>query len=229
MALPPYFLPRPPMSLFSAITTLCDTLFEQAITYGTGTISYTLPIPKWQFLCYLTDTKNVLLHGSGSREIEEFEPRQSFDVTEFGNQRAVYAAADGIWPLFFAVVHRERHVTSLVNACMRPVAADGQRSQPFYFFSINADAVPYQPWRPGTIYILPRDTFVPQPLQQYRGLTVDLAQWASLTPVRPLARLTVEPADFPFLAHVHPHDPQVIRERATRDPQGFPWMDNELS
>lgn len=230
MSLPAYFLPRPAPALTPAMTAACDTLFDQAVAQGPhSAIPYTLPIPKWQFLCYLTDTRDVLLHGSGCADIAEFEPRQSHDVNAFGNQRAVYAASDGIWPLFFAVMDREQRVTSLLNACIRIVGADRQPSGPYYFFSINSDALPTQPWRSGTIYILPRASFVPQPHRQYRGLTIDTSQWASLVAVRPLARLTVSPEDFPFLAHIHPHDPQVIRERASLNPGGFPWMDQELA
>jgi hypothetical protein len=165
-----------------------------------------------------------VLHGSGQPGIRVFEPRQSNDLSEFGNRRAVYAASDGIWPIYFAVMDREGGVTSLVNACAWLVGADGGRSGPYYYFSINADALSRRPWRHGTIYILPRVTFEQQPPLHAQGLQVEVAQWASLVPVRPLARLAVEPEDFPFLAQIHAHDPRVLRERAARDPDGFPWL-----
>lgn len=223
MTLPDYFLPRPPLDLTPDVTAAFDALFADALAAGPGArIDYTLPVPKWKFLCYLTDTRDVLLHGSGSPDIVEFEPRQSSDIAEFGNQRAIYAAADGIWPLFFALANREECVRSLLNACVRVRGADGRPGTPHYFFSINATCD--RPWRPGTIYILPRDTFVPQPPLQRRGATIDVAQWASREAVRPLASVAVEPADFPFLEHVRSHDPQVISERAARDPDGFPWL-----
>jgi hypothetical protein len=95
----------------------------------------------------------------------------------------------------------------------------------YYFFSINRDALPHNPWRDGTIYLLPRDSFEPQPVQTYRGAAVEVAQWASLAPVRPLAKLSVGPEDFPFLDQIRPHDPAVIRDRARADPDGFPWLD----
>jgi hypothetical protein len=44
--------------------------------------------------------------------------------------------------------------------------------------------------------------------------------------VRTLARLPVEPRDFPFLDELHAHDPRVVMERAARDPDGFPWLDD---
>jgi hypothetical protein len=189
-------------------------------------IDYTLAAPRWQFLCYLCDHKDILLHGSGRSDIVEFEPRQSNDVAEFGNRRAVYAASDGIWPIYFAIVDRDGGVTSLVNSCARVVGPDGRRGEPYYFFSINADALSRRPWRRGTIYVLPRQSFEQQAPLPYRGLQLEAAQWASPVSVRPLARLQVEPDDFPFLDKLRGHDPQRVTERAARDPAGFPWLDD---
>ena len=226
MQLSPYFLPRPPLAADAATRAAFEALYATAVAPGTGAaIRYTLAAPKWQFLCWLADHKSILLHGSGNPDIGEFEPRQSNDIVEFGNRRAVYAASDGIWPIYFAIVDRERYVRSLTNACFRLVDAAGTRTGPFYFFSINGDALPHQPWRQGTIYLLPRAPFAPQPLVPRGDAQAEIAQWASPVPVRPLAQLAVAPEDFPFLAQIHGHDPAVIRERAARDPDGFPWMD----
>src|ERR1044072_6792350 len=137
MQLPPYFLPRPSPPPDADTRAAFDRLYAEAVEHGTGAaIDYRLPAPKWQFLCYLCDTKPVVLHGSGNADIEEFEPRQSNDLTEFGNRTAVYAASDGIWAMYFAIVDRDRYVTSLMNACFRVVDADGTRSGAYYFFSI---------------------------------------------------------------------------------------------
>jgi hypothetical protein len=120
---------------------------------------------------------------------------------------------------------RDRYVRSLSNACFREVGPDGSRSEPYYFFSINGDALPHRPWRQGTIYLLPRATFEQQPLLQKGGAQFEAEQWASLVPVRPLAQLPVDPEDFPFLDRIYPHDLAVLRERIARNPDGFPWMD----
>jgi len=229
MEFPSYFLSRPPAASDPETNAAFARLYAVAVAPGSGAaIAYTLAAPKWQFLSYLCDTRGLLLHGSGDPDIGEFEPRQSNDIHEFGNRRAVYAASDGIWPIYFAIVDRPRYVTSLVNGCFRVLHPDGSRGQSYYFFSVNADALPHVPWRAGTIYILPRDTFEPQPRQPYRGLDLDVAQWASPVPVRPLAKLAVGPADFPFLAQIRAHDLGVLRERTARDPEGFPWLDEEL-
>ena len=227
MELSHWFSPRPAPCPDVDTCAGFERLFAATLECGPGTvINYTLLAPKWQFLCYLSDHKEILLHGSGQSDILEFEPRQSNDVGEFGNRRAVYAASDGIWPICFAVMDRDAGVTSLVNSCARVVGSDGSRSEPYYFFSINADGLRRRPWRRGTIYLLPRHNFEQQALQPYRGLQLEVAQWASPVPVRALARLTVEPGDFPFLGQMHAHDPQVVKERAARDPDGFPWLDD---
>jgi hypothetical protein len=181
-------------------------------------------MPKWQFLCHLTDRHEVLVHGSGDPHISEFEPRQSNDALEFGNQRAVYAASDGIWAMYYAVLDRERYVRSLVNACVR-VNEPGRGTESRYYFSINGDALPHNPWQPGFVYILPRDGFERQPPHRTASGEFEVPQWRSFDPVKPLAKLSVQPSDFPFLARVQGHDPKTVRERARDNPAGFPWLD----
>lgn len=225
MQLPAYYLAQPDADWGAETLASFERLYAEAVAPGNGAeIAYTLPAPKWQFLCYLCDHKGVVLHGSGSPNTIEFEPRQSNDVIAFGNRRAVYAASDGIWPLYFAIVDRERYVTSLVNSCFRIIEA-AERSAPYYYFSINGDALPHAPWREGTIYLLPGDSFEQQPRQRSRGVEIELAQWASLTPVKPLAKLPVKPEDFPFLTQIRPHDPAALRARVLADPEGFPWLE----
>ena len=223
--LPPYFLPRPKMNLSDESVADFERLFDEAVSSGPqAMINYSLSAPKWQFLCYVCERKGVVLHGSGAADIGEFEPRKADDIGEFGNRRAVYAASDGIWPIYFAIANRENAVTSLVNGCFRVVEALAT-SDPHYFFSINADAFAKQPWRDGVVYLLPDDSFEPQPLQPFGGAKIEIAQWASPTAVKPLAKLVVAPEDFPFLTQVRSHDFAVIQERARVNPDGFPWLD----
>lgn len=225
MQLPAYFLPRPDMDLDSETKAAFDKLYTDAVEGKAGAeICYTLPQSKWQFLCYLCDTKGVLLHGSPNPAIEEFEPRKSNDTEEFGNRCGVYAASDGIWPIYFAIVNRERYITSLVNACFRIIEGK-TTSNPYYFFSINADALPHRPWRNGTVYVLPPGAFEQQPPEPFRGMTVQAEQWMSPVEIRPLAKISVVPDDFPFLSEMQVHDMSVFRERAERHPEGFPWLD----
>ena len=70
MQLPSYYLPRPPMELTPATLAAFERLYDEAVRPGHGeALDYTLDAPKWQFLCWLCDTQEVLLHGSGAAGI----------------------------------------------------------------------------------------------------------------------------------------------------------------
>lgn len=222
MNLPTYYLRRPAFDLTNEITASFEELFTELILSANGDlVDYSLSAPKWQFLNYLSDTKAVVMHGSGDSTISEFEPRQSNDVKEFGDQRAVYAASDGIWASFYAILDRDRYVRSLINTCNRYVGPYGQADS-YYFFSINDDALPHRPWRTGTVYILPRQTFEMEPALEGREAT----QWRSFSPVKPLAKVSIRPEEFQFLDHIRGHDLPTIQRRVKENPNGFPWLED---
>jgi hypothetical protein len=127
--------------------------------------------------------------------------------------------------MYFAIVNRDGPVCSLMNACFRVVDEDGNRGAPHYFFSINEDAFQDNPWRDGMIYILPSASFEQQGLEKHGHLQTEIAQWASPVNVKPLAKLSVTPQDFPFLAQVRGHNVDRVMERVKSDPDGFPWLD----
>ena len=223
MILPDYWLTRPSMNFDESTQIAFDGLLNTTLSIGgCPTIQFTLPWPKWQFLCYIADHHDIALHGSGDPDIVRFEPRQSSDLNEFGNRKAVYAASDGLWAIFFAIVDRER-VMSITNACVRLADETGTLHGPYYVFSVSQAALPNQPWRTGTVYLLPRNPFTLQPPITFGPNEVHIAQLASLVPVQPLAKLTVTPADFPFLTQIRGHDDQRLQEYATALQTGAPW------
>ena len=226
MQLPHYYLERPASPLDAATVAAFEAVWTQITTApAPAELQYELPQPRWQFLCYLADHKPVVLHGSGRADIATFEPRKADDVLEFGNRAAVYAASDGIWPIYFAILDRDRYAMSLTNACIRVVPRTGEASPPCYFFSISRPALQQQPWRNGMVYILPRTTFEPQaPIPAEDG-EVHVLQWASAAPVTPLAKLAVAPGDFPFLEQMRGHDDEIQWQRIQANPNGFPWID----
>jgi hypothetical protein len=177
---------------------------------------------RWQFLCHLADARGLVLHGSANPDIALFEPRQADDLGEFGNQKAVYAAGDGIWAIFFAIVDRPR-IPSVTNACVRLADATGKVSPPRYVFSISRSVRSSEPWRSGTVYVLPGDTFSLQPPLSFGEFEVRIPQLASLVAVRPIARVAVDPADFPFLAQIRAHDDDRLAEYAHALETGAPW------
>ncbi len=180
-------------------------------------IDYRLEVPKWQFLCHAADRADFVLHGSGNPGITEFIPRQPPDLTDFGSRLAVFAATDGIWPMFYAILNRDSMPLSMCNGCVR--AGDEVR----YHFSISSPALKRQPWRTGTVYLLPSATFDLEPATG----EIRSAQAASPVPVRPVAKLTVHPDEFPFPHDVHGHQDAELLARAAAVPDGFPWHEPE--
>jgi hypothetical protein len=227
MDLPNYWLVRPQTALDDATRAAFDALIpatsDPAIC---PTIQFNLSAPKWQFLCHAAEQHNLALHGSGNPNITRFEPRQANDLNAFGNQKAVYAASDGIWAMFFAIVDRDQHAMSVTNACVRLVDPSGVTHGPYYVFSVSRSVMPQRPWRTGTVYLLPRTTFVPQEPMPFGASQVHIAQLASLSPVQPLGKLTVTPADFPFLAHIRGHEDHRLAEYATALQTGAPWPED---
>lgn len=191
-----------------------------------GAIDYSLNVPKWRFLQHAVDREHLVLHGSGDPALTRLEPRQPADPLEFSGRDAVFAAADGIWPLYFAVIDRDRYPLRLLNAAVRVLSPTGP-SDPYYFFSITDTALARRPWRAGTVYLLAGATFEPQPPIDAGGRRVQILQSASPAPVRPIAALAVSPSDFPFLDQLRGHNDVELDARVAADPTGFPWLDDE--
>lgn len=177
--------------------------------------------PVWQLLVHAAATGRFALHGSGATDITVFEPRQSNDVNEFGDRLGVYAAADGLWPLYFAIVDRPR-ITSLINAAFHLIGPDGVESGPWYFFSVASQHP--APWRSGAVYLLPRDGFAAQPEVDHPLGRLRIAQLFHPGAVRPLGMVRVRPEDFPLLHAIRHHDQEETLRRAEADPDGFPWL-----
>jgi len=224
MMLLDYWLQRPIMEIDSQTRTNFDQLLARIKAEAANTrIDYTFPVPKWQFLCYLADQYGVILHGTGDTHIQVFEPRPSNDLNEFGAQTAVYAARDGLWAMFFAILDRGRYSMSTSNACIRLVDEAGQVSEPRYVFSISQSALRQQPWRKGTVYLLPGDTFVNQSSLQFGAYEARFPQMASLEPVKPFAHLEVDPEDFPFLKDIQGINDVRLQEYGQAMQAGAPW------
>lgn len=224
MVLPDYWLQRPAMEIDASTRSHFDQLYARVSSARTNTwIDYRFPVPKWQFLCYLADQHGVILHGTGDPHIQLFEPRPSHDLNEFGAQTAVYAAGDGLWAMFFAIVDRGQYPMATSNACIRLVDERGHVSEPRYVFSISQPALRQQPWRKGMVYLLPGETFVNQPSVRFGPYEVRVPQLASLVSVKPVARLEVSPEDFPFLKDIRGMDDDRFEEYGQAMQTGAPW------
>ena len=183
-------------------------------------------VPKWVYLKWLARTSDVLFHGSNRSNIACFEPRAPDDSSaeDFSRQTAVFAASAPLWAMFYAILDRSQPDLRLLNGTfevLEPGAFPGTR----YFFSITQEVLAKGAWRAGTLYLLPSEPFTRQEGHTWRGERTLEHQWASLVPVTPLARVRVEPSDFPFLNEVRGHSNSRVERRAEEDPHGFPWLD----
>ena len=135
-------------------------------------------------------------------DLDTFLPRRNsveiMDQGGTGNRAAVYGTPFGLWAMWFAVIDRAKLKGSIRNGAMSWHDRAG-RPTTLYRFSVHKDYVGGDIWRTGTLYLLPKEDFEPIPF--YPGGPAS-NEWASTTEVRPLARLTIDPGDFPFLDQV---------------------------
>jgi hypothetical protein len=224
MNAPSFLLPRPPFDRTPDKQSAFEDLWRS--TSKGSFVNYRLPYPKWEFLSYLCESKELVLHGSQNHDILEVEPRQANDKKAFSNQHAIYATTDGIWALYFAILDRVKYPEmSLFNSCLRAQVSNDQLSEPMYFFSITHSALLQKPWCEGAIYILPRESFEQEASQEMQGVKIFFPHWISPLPVSPLAKLRVSPQDFPFLDQIHGHNDKKLVQIAAEDPGGFPWLE----
>jgi hypothetical protein len=224
METPSFLLPRPQFDKTLEMMAAFENLL--VATSSGDVINYCLPFPKWQFLSHICESKNLVLHGSQNLEIEVVEPRQAKDTKAFSNQAAIYATTDGIWVLYFAILDRRKYPEmTLFNSCLQARTSPEQLSEPLYFFSITHSVLLRKPWCTGAVYILPRQSFTQEPVQQVQGAEIIFPHWIGSKPARPIAKLIVGPDDFPFLNQIHGHNNEKLFRMASADPNGFPWLD----
>jgi hypothetical protein len=177
----------PPFGLTDVQRDELDALVAEARAVG-GVIDVSATaFPAHQLLTHLVERHGLLLHGSNHSSLEVLEPRPARD---FGTSvDVVVAADDGIWPLFYAVVARDR-VDGVFTACMHLGRRPSLRR--FYLFRVfGADPHAETTWTDGAVYAVLRDGF-----EREWG-----NEWLRNSEVTPVLRVLVRPDDFP-LRHV---------------------------
>ncbi|MFS0862831.1 hypothetical protein [Fredinandcohnia sp. 179-A 10B2 NHS] len=188
-----HFLKVPELSLPLNVVEEYNEIFYESIIHGKGgLVPYKSTYPKYMFLHYLIENKEILVHGTNNPAIDSFEPREQ---TLFNGKKvkAVFASTDAIWSMFFAVINRQEYNGSLRNICLTTKTKRGIRR--YYYFSLNAD-FKGERWTNGYIYLMPK-----QPFKQ--GGIKD--EWICEDNVKPLAKIAVSPEDFIFSKDVRSH------------------------
>ncbi|MDH3249905.1 MAG: hypothetical protein OEQ47_13135 [Acidimicrobiia bacterium] len=199
-------LTAPPLVVTEAVEARFHELLEEIESRPDGRVpNAELPTPPVTFVQWLMNRDAVIFHGSNRADIDEFEPvRASMELQDTGgrgNLGAVYGTHDGLWSMFFAIVDRQRLRGSIRNGVLRYGPAG--RSIDLYRFSVHHECLEEQPFTTGALYLLPRDRFERLPF--FPGGPAS-NEWVCHEPVRPLARLSIEPEDFPFLTEIGGHD-----------------------
>src|SRR3989344_8015276 len=137
-------------------------LFEETLRKqeaGIPVIEYNLPYPKEDFLKFLVEEKNFLLHGSPNKDLEILEPRQANDGEKTsGNKMAVYVVTDYVLPIFFAIQDKDKLQGSIKSG----ISEDVETRELEYSFEISKKALESKPWTRGMIYILDKNKFSPE-------------------------------------------------------------------
>jgi hypothetical protein len=174
-----------------------DALVTRARAEGGSIDASAAGVSAHELLTHLVVRHGLLLHGSNNTELEVIEPRPARD---FGTHvEAVVAADDGIWPLFYAVVSRDR-VDGVFTACTHL----GRRPRPrrFYVFRLlGGDPNDETSWTRGAVYAMTRDGF----RREWGN------EWLATNKVTPVLRVLVRPGDFPLRHAVGGHKGRVAQ------------------
>jgi AraC-like DNA-binding protein len=175
-------------------------------------------VPRWVFLEYAVQRRAVLLTGTGDPGLSRLEPVVlSRNLTGWNVPRS-FAFANSADAIFRAILDQGRLQTldCPIKSTMawRFVEAGAPARWGFYF-GIDYRALPCAPWRPGTVYLYSRANFPPD---------YETAPYLADRPIRPLARLTVYPRDFPLLDRVEGVDVVAQTERQSDTFCGYPWV-----
>lgn len=182
-------------------------LADRILKYRDGlNIEWRFSWPKWRFVEWLSRQGDFIFHGSPLPDLDSFLPRRNsgeiMDQGGTGNRAAVYGTPYGLWAMWFAVVDRAKITGSIRSSASWWSDRSGVPVD-LYRFSVHKDLVGTDIWRTGTLYLLSLADFEPIPF--YPGGPAS-NEWASTSELKPLARLTVAPTDFPFLDRVGGHD-----------------------
>ena len=191
---PHHFYMQCPVSFETNKKAAFEALYEETVAREVGSeVSYTLPYPKHEFLRYLVEYKGLFMHGTDRPDLEVLQPQSdSTSTEESGRVHGIYADKGYMRPLYFAVVHRRR-CPALHNGFF-DLREDGTITHDedqgfdrrYYKLAIDITSLRRDPWRNGTVYALPPDTFE------------FWEEWTSRVPVRPVLRLAVTPDDLPL-------------------------------
>ncbi len=184
-------------------------------------VEYDLPYPKYEFLRYLVEYEGLCMHGSRRPDIGLLKPVSYSTAGEAtGNLNAIYADKDYVRPIYFAVFYQgpnfgvANKIAELTDDGLITKSLGANIDRRYHVLSIGVNGLRRRGVRhPGTVYILPPDTFEDADVQ-----------WVSRVPVRPLMRLAVAPDDLPLLEDVWGYDGRDGRRVFVNPEEPYPFL-----
>jgi AraC-like DNA-binding protein len=213
-----------------ATLTTCTRLYHKYVEPATGMripdAAFCSPLgdlSRWEFLEYLTRRCGVVLLGSNAPGLTQLEPFVLAPSVRGWDTPRYFAFSDAMRPMQQAIVDvgRLRQMGHPAQVVVADTAHGGTaQERSCFYFGLDYRTLPQAPWRRGTVYLYAR-AHLPPGFDTPEGPTNDAYPQR---PIRPLARLEVDPWDWPLLGRVHGFDVDAQRERVDGGGEGFPWV-----
>jgi len=176
-----------------------DKIYQEALIRPGNMIEFEGDYTKREFLEYIVKNHDVILHGSNNQGILELEPRQANDTKKIsGNRIGVYGTQDEVLPMFHAIKDDKKFHGVAIAGYRSIRNKKGDVIKKEYNFEIGPEMTIAQPWSDGIVYVLPKNSF--EQGTDNSGKLVN--EWMSKTPVRPIAKLKIEPGEFPYINNI---------------------------
>lgn len=177
-----------------------------------------LPLPKWRFLTFLCDHKELLAHGTDRTDLTKLIPvaKQRGDLSEFGNATQIFASPDALWAMWFALLNRKMKYAGTANGCTRHVDKNGRVFKTYWFSVAYENIIEDMPLADGMVYLVRPDTF----------LDKNGEEWGSKQMVTPIAKLAVSPEDWPFSDAILGFERERLWNLLDESPGQFPYFDD---
>lgn len=179
-----------------------NRVFKGSLAYrAKQPIEYDFPYPKIDFLNYLCDWRGMVAHGTNIPDLTLLQPiRKGTDSTEFGNRQQIFCSPDAIWAIWFAILEKSKF--RITRNGYIGIGRNTKREK-YYHFELERNLKDQFPFTTGTLYLARAEDFPTR--HRIRAVNFfggDYEEWGSTEPVTPLAKILVEPQDFPYLDHV---------------------------
>jgi len=170
-------------------------------------------LPRWVFLEFAVGFGGVLLQGANDPDRAELRAsRLSLSIVGW-NRLCHFAFSNSIEAIFDAILDGP-----LLDRLDCPLRSSTRQPGRRFYYGLDYRALAEGPWKSGTVY-----------LYDARAFPSDFATepFLSEVPIRPMAKVRVNPLDWPLLDKVDGVDVVAQTMRHWETYRGFPWRGDE--